>query len=271
MGCVVVERALSACDGERSRLTQCVSQVIAGLTAYATQGHIARAALEATAFQVKEVLEAMGVDGVAATRLKVDGGMTANKLLMQFQADVLNTDVVRAQILETTALGAAYAALLATGVYTRWVPCSFTLTQCPLVRHITPVHALLSVLGTRSVDQLAEMWSASRVYTPSMPADERASTYAAWNKAVTKSFGWVAGAGPDEDEAKANAAGVTQQAAGDDSRASETGGAGSCCGTSGACKSSKPTSSWTGTSVCVLLLATAALSAAAGAAFARRR
>lgn len=69
-------------------------QTIAGLTAYATKGHIARAALEAAAFQVKEVLEAMGHDGVAATRLKVDGGMTANKLLMQFQADVLNTQVL---------------------------------------------------------------------------------------------------------------------------------------------------------------------------------
>ena len=69
-------------------------QTIAGLTAYATKGHIARAALEAAAFQVKEVLEAIGHDGVAATRLKVDGGMTANKLLMQFQADVLNTQVL---------------------------------------------------------------------------------------------------------------------------------------------------------------------------------
>ncbi len=92
--------------------------VIVGLTRYANRGHIARAALEAVAFQTKEVLDAMNADsGVALAALKVDGGMVGNELLMQFQADLLGVPVVRPAVAETTALGAAYAAGLAVGFW----------------------------------------------------------------------------------------------------------------------------------------------------------
>src|SRR5207248_3175533 len=91
---------------------------IVGLTRFVNRGHIARAALESTAFQTREVVEAMNADsGVALTSLKVDGGMVANELLMQFQADVLDVDVVRPTVAETTSLGAAYAAGLAVGFW----------------------------------------------------------------------------------------------------------------------------------------------------------
>ena len=94
--------------------------VIAGLTGYVTKGHLARAVLEATAWQTREVVDAMDADsGVALTALKVDGGMTANELLMQFQADVLDVPVVRPTVTETTCLGAAYAAGLAVGLLAR--------------------------------------------------------------------------------------------------------------------------------------------------------
>ena len=92
--------------------------MIAGLTGYITKGHIARAVLEATAWQVREVVDAMDANsGVALSTLKVDGGMTANDLLMQFQADVLDAPVVRPVVAETTCLGAAYAAGLAVGFW----------------------------------------------------------------------------------------------------------------------------------------------------------
>ena len=92
--------------------------MIAGLTRHATKGHIARAALEATAWQTREVLDAMNADsGVALTALKVDGGMVHNDLLMQFQSDVLGVPVIRPKVAETTALGAAYAAGLAVGFW----------------------------------------------------------------------------------------------------------------------------------------------------------
>src|SRR4029077_7634318 len=90
--------------------------VIAGLTRYATAGHIARAALEATAYQTLDVIEAMQRDsGIPISKLRVDGGMVVNELLMQFQSDILNVPVLRPRTIETTALGAAYAAGLAVG------------------------------------------------------------------------------------------------------------------------------------------------------------
>ncbi len=135
--------------------------VIVGLTRFVNRGHVARAALEATAFQVREVLDAMRTDsGVDLQALKVDGGMVSNNLLMQFQADVLRVPVVRPRVSETTALGAAYAAGLATGFW-------------------------------RSVDEMRANWGVDRTWQPS--ADDRAATtlYAQWKKAVTRTFDWV--------------------------------------------------------------------------------
>jgi glycerol kinase len=135
--------------------------VIVGLTRFANRGHIARAALEATAFQTREVLDAMYQDsGVALQALKVDGGMVRNELLMQFQADVLGVPVVRPRVSETTALGAAYAAGLAVGFW-------------------------------RSTDELRANWGVDKSWTP-MPASPAHSTlYARWKKAVTRTFDWV--------------------------------------------------------------------------------
>jgi glycerol kinase len=134
---------------------------IVGLTRYVNRGHLARAALEATAFQTREVVDAMEADaGVPLTALKVDGGMTANELLMQFQADVLGVPVIRPEVAETTALGAAYAAGLAVGV-----------------------------LG--GLDELRANWRAERTWTPQLPADERERALATWKKAVTRTFDWV--------------------------------------------------------------------------------
>jgi len=135
--------------------------VIVGLTAYAHQGHIARAALEATAWQSREVVDAANaVADVPFTELRVDGGMTANELLMQFQADVLGVPVIRPAVTETTALGAAYAAGLAVGFWS-------------------------------SQDELRERWSEDKRWEPQMESEERERAYAKWKKAVTRSFDWV--------------------------------------------------------------------------------
>jgi glycerol kinase len=135
--------------------------VIVGLTAYANGGHIARAALEATAWQSREVVdEANAVAGVPFAELKVDGGMTANELLMQFQADVLGVPVVRPAVTETTALGAAFAAGLAVGFWS-------------------------------DQNELRERWSEDRRWEPQMDESEREREYAQWKKAVQRSFDWV--------------------------------------------------------------------------------
>ncbi|HUF71771.1 MAG TPA: glycerol kinase GlpK [Gammaproteobacteria bacterium] len=135
--------------------------IIAGLTRYANKGHIARAALEATAFQTQEVAAAMAEDsGIALTELRVDGGMVANDLLMQFQADVLGVPVVIPKVAETTALGAAYAAGLEVGYW-------------------------------RDTDALREHWAMDRRIEPGMNSDRRARLLASWRRAVDKSRGWI--------------------------------------------------------------------------------
>jgi glycerol kinase len=135
--------------------------VIVGLTAYANRGHIARAALEATAWQSREVVdEANAVADATFSELKVDGGMTANELLMQFQADVLGVPVVRPAVTETTALGAAFAAGLAVGFWS-------------------------------DQDELRERWSEDKRWEPQMDEDRREREYRQWKKAVTRSFDWV--------------------------------------------------------------------------------
>jgi glycerol kinase len=135
--------------------------VIVGLTRYITSGHIARAALEATAYQTREVLEAMETDsGVRLTTLKVDGGMVINDLLMQFQADILNVPVVRPHVAETTALGAAYAAGLAVGYW-------------------------------QSQDELRNNWKALKQWMPNMSERERNRLYSGWKKAVERTLNWA--------------------------------------------------------------------------------
>jgi len=135
--------------------------VIAGLTRYANKAHIARAALEATAFQVREVVEAMREDsGVRADILRVDGGMVVNELLMQFQSDILSIPVVRPQVTETTALGAAYAAGLAVGFF-------------------------------HSTEELISNWAVDHRWEPRMNAATRERLYHDWKKAVSRSFDWV--------------------------------------------------------------------------------
>jgi glycerol kinase len=135
--------------------------VIAGLTRYVTRAHLARAALEATAYQVRDVVEAMQADsGIKLASLKTDGGMVANELLMQFQADILNAPVVRPKVSETTALGAAYAAGLAVGYW-------------------------------RNTDDLRANWRVDKVWTPSMAEEAREHYYKSWQKAVQRSFAWV--------------------------------------------------------------------------------
>jgi glycerol kinase len=135
--------------------------VIAGLTRYVNKGHIARAVLEATAWQTREVLDAMNADsGVALTALKVDGGMVFNDTLMQFQADVLGVPVIRPKVAETTALGAAYAAGLAVGFW-------------------------------GEVEDLRENWAKDHEWQPKMDAARRDKEYALWKKAVTRTFDWV--------------------------------------------------------------------------------
>jgi len=135
--------------------------VIAGLTGYVTKGHLARATLEATAWQVYDVAEAMAADsGVKPTALKVDGGMTASELLLQFQADVLDVPVVRPTVTETTCLGAAYAAGLAVGFWS-------------------------------GLDELRANWRADREWTPAMGKDERERGRAQWRKAVQRTLDWT--------------------------------------------------------------------------------
>ncbi len=135
--------------------------VICGLSRYVNKGHIARAALEATAFQTREVLDAMVKDsGVPIRELRTDGGMVMNELLMQFQADILNVPVVRPKVVETTALGAAYAAGLAVGYWT-------------------------------STDDITENWGVDKRWQPQMDEAVRAKLYASWNKAVTRSLDWA--------------------------------------------------------------------------------
>jgi glycerol kinase len=134
---------------------------LVGLTRFVNKGHIARAALEATAFQTREVLDAVNADsGVDLTELKVDGGMIANNLLMQFQADILGVPVVRPVVAETTALGAAYAAGLATGFW-------------------------------KDLDDLRQNWQEDSRWTPDMDDAERERQLRLWKKAVTKTFDWV--------------------------------------------------------------------------------
>ncbi|HEY5808259.1 MAG TPA: glycerol kinase GlpK [Povalibacter sp.] len=135
--------------------------VVAGLTRYATKAHIARAALEATAYQTRDVLAAMEEDsGIKLAELRVDGGMVVNDLLMQFQADILDVEVVRPQVTETTALGAAYAAGLATDYW-------------------------------KDVNDLKRNWGIAKSWQPAMPKGQRARLYSAWQKAVSRSFDWV--------------------------------------------------------------------------------
>jgi len=134
---------------------------ILGLTRYINKGHIARAVLEATAFQTREVLDAMEKDsGVRLTALKVDGGMVFNDLLMQFQADILNVPVIRPRIAETTALGAAYAAGLAVGFW-------------------------------KDLDELRSNWGKDKEWKPAMLDGDRNRLFSGWKKAVTRTFDWV--------------------------------------------------------------------------------
>jgi glycerol kinase len=135
--------------------------VITGLTRYANKAHLARAILEATAFQTREVVEAMERDsGIPISVLRTDGGMVGNDLLMQFQADILNRDVVRPRVKETTALGAAYAAGLATGFF-------------------------------RDTAELTAQWAVDRTWNSQMGQSEREEKYRLWKKAVERSFDWV--------------------------------------------------------------------------------
>ncbi len=135
--------------------------VIAGLTRYVNKGHIARAVLEATAYQTREVLDAMEKDsGIRLKALKVDGGMVFNELLMRFQADLLNVPVIRPKVAETTALGAAYAAGLAVGFW-------------------------------KNFDELRLNWGRDKEWHPRMEAAQRERLYAGWKKAVTRTFDWV--------------------------------------------------------------------------------
>jgi len=134
---------------------------IVGLTRFVNRGHLARAALEATAFQTREVVEAMNADSDVPLRsLKVDGGMVVNELLMQFQADILDVPVVRPVIAETTALGAAYAAGLAVGFWS-------------------------------STDEIRNNWRADKQWQPQLASADREHLYAEWKKAVTRTFDWA--------------------------------------------------------------------------------
>jgi glycerol kinase len=135
--------------------------VIVGLTRFVNKGHLARAVLEATAWQAREVLDAMNADsGVQLTALKVDGGMVHNTLLMQFQADVVGVPVIRPVVAETTALGAAYAAGLAVGYWT-------------------------------AIEDLRENWAKGAEWQPQMAEREREAAYAQWKKAVTRTLDWI--------------------------------------------------------------------------------
>ena len=135
--------------------------VITGLTRYANRAHIARATLEAVAYQTRDVVAAMEQDSrIRLQELRVDGGMVVNDLLMQFQSDILDVSVVRPKVTETTALGAAYAAGLATGYW-------------------------------NSIEDLRRNWHVSHTWQPRMSKQDRGRLYSSWRKAVTRSFGWV--------------------------------------------------------------------------------
>jgi glycerol kinase len=135
--------------------------VIAGLTRYANKGHLARAVLEATAYQTREVVDAMEKDsGIALANLRVDGGMVVDELLMQFQADILHREVLRPVIQETTALGAAYAAGLAVKFFS-------------------------------GLEELRANWAVERVWKPALDETKREELYRQWKKAVTRSFDWI--------------------------------------------------------------------------------
>ncbi len=134
---------------------------IVGMTRYVNKGHLARAVLEATAYQTREVLDAMEKDsGVKLTALKVDGGMVFDELLMQFQADILNVPVIRPKVAETTALGAAYAAGLAIGFW-------------------------------KDFDELRRNWGKDKQWNPCLASSERERLYSSWKKAVTRTFNWA--------------------------------------------------------------------------------
>jgi glycerol kinase len=134
---------------------------IVGMTRFVNKGHLARAVLEATAFQTREVIEAMNADsGVPLKSLKVDGGMVVNELLMQFQADILGVPVIRPVVSETTALGAAYAAGLAVKFWA-------------------------------GEDDIRNNWAQDKEWTPNMDEAHRDTQYRYWKKAVTKTFDWV--------------------------------------------------------------------------------
>jgi glycerol kinase len=135
--------------------------VIVGLTRYINKYHIARATLEATAYQTREVLDAMEKDsGVPLEALKVDGGMVYNELLMQFQSDILGVPVIRPSVTETTALGSAYASGLAVGFWD-------------------------------DVESLRENWNIDKTWEPQMDSDTRKELYKGWKKAVERTFDWV--------------------------------------------------------------------------------
>jgi glycerol kinase len=135
--------------------------VMVGLTRYVNRGHMARAVLEASAYQTRDIVEAMNKDsGVRLSHLKVDGGMVYNDLLMQFQADTLAVPVIRPKVAETTALGAAYAAGLAVGFWS-------------------------------ALDELYENWNAEKTWQPSMTSEDRERGYLGWKKAVERTFNWA--------------------------------------------------------------------------------
>jgi glycerol kinase len=135
--------------------------VMVGLTRYVNKSHLARAVLEATAYQTREVLEAMEKDSlVKLTTLKVDGGMVFNNLLMQFQSDILGVPVIRPKVAETTALGSAYAAGLAVGFWNDY-------------------------------SELRQNWGQDKAWTPHMPTSQRDRLYAGWKKAVTRTLNWM--------------------------------------------------------------------------------
>ena len=132
-----------------------------GLTRFVTKAHLARAALEAVAFQTRDVVDAMAADsGVQLAELRVDGGMIANELLMQFQADILGVDVVAPKVAETTALGAAYAAGIAVGFWS-------------------------------GEGDVTANWVEQQRWRAAMPAADRSARYAAWQKAVSRTFDWI--------------------------------------------------------------------------------
>ncbi|MBU2452409.1 MAG: glycerol kinase, partial [Proteobacteria bacterium] len=135
--------------------------VMAGLTRFANKGHIARAALEACAYQTRDITLAMEKDSnIGLKQLKVDGGMVLNEVLMQFQSDILDVPIIRPNVIETTALGAAYAAGLATGFW-------------------------------NSTEELKNNWSESKRWEPSMTGEHQQKLYASWKKAIEKSLNWI--------------------------------------------------------------------------------